>query len=202
MAAPVLPYVISGTVRIGPAYRTGYGEATHTVDTTLPGATVDVYVDSGTGPADTVTINILNVTTGESATTSTDSNGEYIYDLANLTNSYSNSDSIRVYYNNADATRDVPHTTADSTAKNLPEADGRFTRVIEPGRQGREHTEAYPLPVLNTDREISFENPSSDLTYSSGLIATETKNIKGTSYRKSYTWASGNLTGESRWVRI
>ncbi len=54
--------------------------------------------------------------------------------------------------------------------------------------------------VSQTDinqRDGSFVN-----TYSDGLIATETKTIKGTSYIKTYTWTSGNLTGETLWTAV
>lgn len=64
----------------------------------MPASPYQIYgvvddTDNST-PLESVNMVAYNVTTGEELTTTTDSNGEYLFDLANLTSSYSSGDVI------------------------------------------------------------------------------------------------------------
>ena len=54
--------------------------------------------------------------------------------------------------------------------------------------------------VSQTD--INQRDGSFVMTYSGGVIATETKTIDSVSYTKTYTWVSGNLTAETVWTAV
>ena len=50
--------------------------------------------------------------------------------------------------------------------------------------------------------DINQMDGSYVLTYSDGLIATETKTVNSVEYIKTYTWTSGNLTAETAWTKV
>ncbi len=54
--------------------------------------------------------------------------------------------------------------------------------------------------VSQTD--INLMDGSYVITYSDGLIATETKTVGGVEWKKTYTWTSGNLTAETVWTQV
>jgi hypothetical protein len=199
---PDAPYPISGTVKYGP--RQGYAERESTVDTGVGSETVNLQLDAGTSTKADMTVTIEDVTTGESVTGVTNASGQYSIDIANLTSGYTNGDTLLIWCQDISATDTL--SSSDSVASQLPGAHGRFTRVVSPGRLGKEHTEVYPIPVNVMNFSVNAENPSYAATYSSGLIATETITftVDGSqkSYRKTYTWSSGTLTAETAWVEV
>ena len=193
-----VPYLISGTVKYGP--REGYGEYATAVDTSLAGETVNLQLDAGTSVKSGMTVSIRNVTQNETKTTTSDANGNYAYDLANMTTSYTNGDSLLIWSEDISATDQFE--SDDSTATYKPTAHAKVARVVIPGRKGKEYTENYPIPVNIMNLLINSENPSSVYTYSGGVLATETATIEGIQYSKTYTWSGGNLTNESAWVKV
>lgn len=195
---PVAPYIISGTVKKGP--REGYVEVNTSINTAIGSETVNLFIDSATSLAGSQTVYIFNVTTDETATATSNALGQYSYDVANMTTAYTNGDVIRIYSDTISATRKV--TDTDSTAIIVPQAHGRVARTIAPGRLGKEHTEAYPQSVNVINQIISFENPSSEYTYSGGLIATQTITVKGVQYRKTYTANAGTIIAETAWIEV
>lgn len=196
---PAVPFLITGNVRKGP--RGGYAEFETTVDQDAGGVTTNLWVDAGTEVAASQTVTILNVTSGNSTTATTDANGDFSYDLVNLNSGeYSDGDSLRIYTDTIDDTR--KYDSSDSTEEIHPEVHGRRARVSEPGRLGKEFTEEYPRPVQVMNFNVDSENPSWAATYSSGQIATETVTIRGVEYRKTYTWSSGSLAAETAWVKL
>jgi len=200
---PGSPYQISGTVKKGP--REGYDEVTHTVDTGVGSGTVNLFLDSGTTLAQSQTVYIYNITQGQVVTATTNSVGQYLYDLADMT-AYANGDELRIWSSDISATRrwDVEEVTGvdDSTAKYKPEAHQNSTRIVKAGREGKEHTEDYPESVNVMNFIINSENPNVVYAYSGGLLQTETVTIKGNSYKKTYTYSGGQLTAESAWEAV
>lgn len=201
---PQSPYTISGTVKKGP--REGYEEVNTTVDTDAGAETVNLFLDAGVSNATSQTVYIYNITQAEVNSVTTDSSGNYTFNLADMTADYANGDSIRVFSSDITATRQFDNTdttgVTDSMSTYKPSAHEQQVRPIEAGRQGGEFTEVYPKPVQIMNLHINSENPSSVMTYSSGLIATETVTIGRKSYRKTYTWSSGTLTNESVWEEL
>lgn len=195
---PSIPYILTGTVKKGP--KGGYGEVEHTVVQADGGATVNLQIDAGTTLATNFSFTLLNVTTNESVSLTTDADGIYTYDLQNLSTAYSNSDVLRLYGEDIDETRRWD--SADSTRKYKPEADARVARVIHTGRSGKEYTEEYPFPTQVMNFIVNSENPSGEYTYTGGNLTEEVQTIRGRRFRKKYTYSSGNLISETAWEEI
>lgn len=194
-----IPYLIIGNVRRGPLQ--DYTEVNTTIVQADGGATVDLFLSSGIRVAASLTITLRNVTNSEVATVTTDANGDYSFDANNWTSGYADGDSIRISATTVDTTARTDVNDSMRTHKTFQTTANAWRELLS-DRRGNEFTENYPLQVELQNNHLGEQNPSWVATYSSGLIATETVTIKGVQYRKTYTWASGNLTNETAWVIV
>lgn len=153
------------------------------------------------GNANSATITLTDTTTGESITTTADSNGEYLFDLANLASGYTDGDTISI---RADKDKEGRGTVSFT----LNVTDGfKDINTYMSDREGKYPTESESIPrfrlnkvllVNSNDEEIGIHNPLSVKDFGAGTI---TKVAYNASNLAEYIGEAlpGTLTSDARW---
>lgn len=201
---PPIPYNIEGKIRTNSLIK-GSAEIEHTIDTNKGGQTgLDLYIGGGTTTA-VVTVNIKNLTTNKEITIDSNSSGEYLYDLANLEDGYSDEDVLLIRVstyttNDTDVfteSRIIQKDTYNETAKAIKNSlvDG----------YGNEFNSQNPLPTKPITEDFTGLNYSLVWTHdSSGRMITETRTYKGKSIRRTWTFTGNNYYADSHsgWIEV
>lgn len=153
---PETPNVIGGKITKGPLEDTSLFKGT-VVD---GGQTVDFILDEGSSVGTEVTVTLTHTPSNEILTETTNSLGDYAFDLANLTASFSSGDAFTIRASNVTATkelRDKDHRAAKAYKQILVD------------QRGDEYTAEYPVPVSGT---VSLKGVSDVNILSAGVIST------------------------------
>lgn len=194
---PPNDYVIQGTVN--ETITKGRVEVLVTIGS--GGGTIqNIYIVGDSGPAKSQTLTCYNLTEDSGlqnpqTITTSSTTGKYILSCNNFKDGWEAGDVILIIANN------VTETTHDKSYDDQITRNERIgaRRRILVTEDGNEVDHENPLPIVPINIDM-IDGPSV-MTYSGGSIATETKTINGVDYKKTYTWTSGNLTLETKWVK-
>lgn len=101
---------------------------------------------------------------------------------------------MSAYYNSADGQQPqgvvIVNTTTGAATTPLTDAQLRATALLT--------TESV---MDSTGQPFSLDACAHAYGYSAGLLVTDTATDGATSWVKTYSYTSGNLTGETKWVK-
>lgn len=194
---PPISYSIDGTIRINSLIK-GSAEVEHTIDTDKNGIQgLDLYVGGGTTTTKT-TVYIKNLTTKEEVTISTGSDGIFVYDLANLSEGYSDGDIILIRVSTY-LTNDTEEKGEVFVRKNQEwNEQAECPKRLLVDSYGNEFNQQNPLPTKPITEDFSGLNYSQVWTRDSkGRTLTETRTYKGTSIRRTWSYTGSNFNADS-----
>lgn len=142
---PLPPYILQGIIY----QNQGVITALHTIDTGLPGASVDI--GNGTIKEIGIIVTATNGTTDEELTAVTNSTGAYLIDCGNYTSGYTNGDiiTLKVEFVTQSETEDVvDHDMPTREWHNIAKAKKRILY----DKDGYQIDDDNPLPIIETLR--------------------------------------------------
>ncbi len=154
---PPTSYLIEGTIRTN-SLILGSAEIEHIIDTNENGVQgLNLFIGGGTTTTKT-TVYIKNLTTSEEITISTGSDGVYVYDLANLSEGYSNEDVILIRVSTY-LTNDTEQTGEDFVRKNQEwNEQAQCPKRLLVDSFGNEINNQNPFPVQVIAENLDFMN--------------------------------------------
>ncbi len=196
---PLTPYVINGTVRKG--IKEGYVLVSTTVGSG-GGEEVDISVSSGSELAGSQLVTLTHVSSSETLSETTDADGKYIFDLANLP-TYTAGDEVTI-------TIDTRTTNTELQQFVHIGANARKTILVD--KLGNHYDENYPLITVRAEELNGHPdvvgNVSMSITFAfsapDSRPATETVTYSdGTAYKRTFSYdSSKRLISRSRWVKV
>jgi len=197
---PQNPYVIDGVVYKG--HNEGYTIVTTAIGSS-GGETINIYVSSGSELATSQTVTLTHVSSKETMTYTTNGAGQYLFDLANLTETYTEGDEITI---NIDTRTSNTNTSLDT------ESVASARKIVIVDKFGNIYDEKQPMMVIPAEQLISHAHVVGNVDTAYTYSGTETRPAAetitfsdGTQYRRTLTYDSNSpkrITNRSKWQKL
>ena len=179
---------------------------------------IGIVYDADRNKLDGATVLLTHVSSKETLTATTNSSGEYMLNLKNLS-TWSVGDEVTVKASKTGYGRKTETLIVSSAPADRQDIILDYTSdyITDTGNnqiktnaamlvdfENNKITPSNPLPV-NNDQFDLINNPEVEWTYDSKhRVSTETVTIKGCSWRRTYTYTGNNIQADkrSKWIKV